>query len=118
MFNLGLSEMILIGIIALIFIGPKQLPEIARTIGRMLNEFKRASDDLTSSITNPGNYEKKPHANQKLSEIPLDPQNLDSPLSNEHQKDSTPPESKNVPPVTTGVVKDFHSTEIKEQKDS
>jgi sec-independent protein translocase protein TatB len=58
MFNLGLSEMILIAIIALIFIGPKQLPEIARTVGRMLNELKRATDDLTSSITNPKSYSK------------------------------------------------------------
>jgi sec-independent protein translocase protein TatB len=58
MFNLGLSEMILIGIIALIFIGPKQLPEIARTIGRMLNELKRATDDITTSITNPEAYKK------------------------------------------------------------
>lgn len=59
MFNLGLSEMILIGIIALIFIGPKQLPEIARTIGRMLNELKRATDDITTSITNPESYQRK-----------------------------------------------------------
>jgi sec-independent protein translocase protein TatB len=59
MFNLGLTEMILIGIIALIFIGPKQLPEIARTVGRMLNELKRATDDITTSITNPKAYSKK-----------------------------------------------------------
>jgi sec-independent protein translocase protein TatB len=59
MFNLGLSEMILIGIIALIFIGPKQLPEIARTIGRMLNELKRATDDITTSITDPKAYNRK-----------------------------------------------------------
>jgi sec-independent protein translocase protein TatB len=59
MFNLGMSEMILIGIIALIFIGPKQLPEIARTIGRMLNEFKRATEDITTSITDPKAYSKK-----------------------------------------------------------
>jgi sec-independent protein translocase protein TatB len=55
-FNLGLSEIVLIAIIALIFIGPKQLPEIARTIGRALNELKRASEDLTGSVTNPRNY--------------------------------------------------------------
>lgn len=63
MFNLGLSEIILISIIALIFIGPKQLPEIARAIGRALNELKRASEDLTTSITNPKSYE-QPRQNQ------------------------------------------------------
>ncbi len=56
MFNLGISEIVLISIIALIFIGPKQLPEIARALGRALNELKRASEDLTSSVINPKNY--------------------------------------------------------------
>lgn len=69
MFNLGLSEIILISIIALIFIGPKQLPEIARTLGRALNELKRASEDLTGSITNPKSFDqdeptKKPPTNE------------------------------------------------------
>lgn len=53
MFNLGFSELILLGVIALIFIGPDQLPELARTLGRLLNEFKRASSDFQSSLTDP-----------------------------------------------------------------
>ncbi len=36
--------------IGLIVLGPKQLPEVARSIGRILNELKRASSDLTSVI--------------------------------------------------------------------
>ena len=51
MFNLGFSEMVLLGIIALIFIGPKQLPEVARVIARTLNEFKRATADITKPFT-------------------------------------------------------------------
>jgi Tat protein translocase TatB subunit len=51
MFNLGFSELLLLGLIALIFIGPNQLPEVARTIGRLLNEWKRATSDFQSSIT-------------------------------------------------------------------
>lgn len=50
MFNIGFGEMIMLGVIALIFIGPKQLPEVARVIGRMLNEMKRATEDLTDSF--------------------------------------------------------------------
>ncbi len=45
MFNIGLTELIVIGAIALIFIGPKQLPEVARSLGKFLNELKRASDE-------------------------------------------------------------------------
>lgn len=78
MFNLGLSEIILISIIALIFIGPKQLPEIARALGRTLNELKRATEDLTDSFTNPKNYsssnEKPTQQLQKPLVPPLEPQ--------------------------------------------
>lgn len=52
MFNLGFSEMILIAVIALLVIGPKQLPEVARALGRMINEFKRATGDLSKSMIN------------------------------------------------------------------
>ena len=50
MFNIDIGHMILLGIIALIFIGPKQLPEVARTIGRLIGELKRASDEVTGSF--------------------------------------------------------------------
>lgn len=50
MFNIGFSELVVIGVIALIFIGPKQLPEIARTVGKFINELKRASDEAMGSF--------------------------------------------------------------------
>lgn len=50
MFNMGFTELLLLGAIALIFIGPKQLPEIARVIARMINELKRATGDIGSTI--------------------------------------------------------------------
>lgn len=50
MFGLGMSELILLGVLALILIGPKQLPEVARTLGRFLNDLKRSADGLTEDI--------------------------------------------------------------------
>jgi sec-independent protein translocase protein TatB len=50
MLNLGFFEMIAVAAIALVAIGPKQLPEVARTLGRMLNELKRTTGDFTRSI--------------------------------------------------------------------
>ncbi len=50
MFNFGFSELLVIGALALIFIGPKELPEVAKVVGRLLNELKRATTDITSSI--------------------------------------------------------------------
>ena len=51
MFNFGFTEMLLIAGMALIFIGPKQLPHIARVIARTLNEFKRATADISKPLT-------------------------------------------------------------------
>lgn len=48
--SLGIQEMILIFIIALIVFGPKRLPEIGRTLGKALGEFKKATDDFKSTI--------------------------------------------------------------------
>ena len=50
MFNLGFTELVAIGFLALVFIGPKQLPAVARTVGRLINEFKRATGDLAVSV--------------------------------------------------------------------
>lgn len=50
MFGLGLSEILFLGVLALIVIGPKQLPELARNLGRFLNELKRATDGLTDDL--------------------------------------------------------------------
>ncbi len=50
MFGIGLTELIVILVVALIFIGPEKLPGIARTLGRAFNEFRRAGDELKKSI--------------------------------------------------------------------
>ena len=51
MFNIGPAEMIVILIIALIVFGPKRLPEIGRTVGKGLREFRKASQDLKDEFT-------------------------------------------------------------------
>jgi len=47
---LGFPELFLIFIVALIVFGPKRLPEIGKTLGKALGEFKKASDDLKNTI--------------------------------------------------------------------
>jgi TatA/E family protein of Tat protein translocase len=44
--TLGTSELLVILVVALIVFGPRKLPEIGRTLGRSLGEFKRASEDF------------------------------------------------------------------------
>ena len=46
MFNIGPAELIVIFLVALLVVGPKRLPQLGRTIGKSLREFRRASDDF------------------------------------------------------------------------
>ncbi len=48
--SLGLPEILFILVLALLVFGPRRLPEIGRTIGRALGEFRRATHDLKRSI--------------------------------------------------------------------
>lgn len=50
MFNLGFQELAVIFILALLFIGPKQLPELAKNLGKMFRDFKRTSNEITDSF--------------------------------------------------------------------
>ncbi len=50
MFGLGTAELLIILFIALIVLGPKELPKMARTLGRGIRELQRAKDDLTKNI--------------------------------------------------------------------
>ena len=50
MFGIGMPEMILIFAVALIVIGPKKLPDLAKSLGRAFGEFKKATSDLKDSL--------------------------------------------------------------------
>jgi len=50
MFGIGMPELLLILAVALIVIGPKKLPDLAKSLGKALGEFKRATNDLKQSI--------------------------------------------------------------------
>ena len=50
MFGIGMPEMLLILAVALIVIGPKKLPDLAKSLGRALGEFKRATSEIKETM--------------------------------------------------------------------
>ncbi len=48
--NLGMPEMLFIGLLALLIFGPRKLPEIAREVGKFMAEFKRAGNEFRNQI--------------------------------------------------------------------
>jgi sec-independent protein translocase protein TatA len=57
--NLGFPEMLVILVIALIVFGPRKLPEIGKSLGRGIAEFKKASSDLARTWEDEAAAEKK-----------------------------------------------------------
>lgn len=50
MLNIGPQELILVVIVALVVVGPKRLPELGRTIGRAMREFRKIQNDVRDTI--------------------------------------------------------------------
>jgi TatA/E family protein of Tat protein translocase len=65
MFGLGMQELLVILVIALIVVGPKKLPDVAKALGRGLAEFKRTTEEFSSSM---------------LAEVPAEPRMRPAPV--------------------------------------
>jgi Tat protein translocase TatB subunit len=80
--SIGTSELILIGIIALIFLGPRKLPQIARTIGKTMADFRNTTNEFKSTWEREVNFQEEadafrsgdlpPAAQPSISRAPID----------------------------------------------
>jgi Tat protein translocase TatB subunit len=50
MFGIGMPELMLIAVVALLVVGPKKLPDLAKTLGKGLNEFRKTATDVTDGL--------------------------------------------------------------------
>ena len=86
--SIGMPELIIIFVIALIIFGPRKLPELGRSLGKSLAEFKKASNELKSTLEEEIRLEEqrtaveaaKPAASQSVTAPPANP----TPLDDEH----------------------------------
>ena len=75
MFGLGVQELLFIFVLALLIFGPKKLPEIGRTLGRGMKEFRRATTDIQRTInTEIALEEEKPNKAEPRQESSSQPQ--------------------------------------------
>ena len=74
MFGLGGSEVIVIFVLALLVFGPRKLPEIGRTIGRTLAEFRKATHDFRTSLEREVDLEEVKSARREVEQtVTFDP---------------------------------------------
>jgi TatA/E family protein of Tat protein translocase len=85
---IGFPEMLIILVVALIFFGPRKLPELGRSLGRSIGEFKRASNELRNTLDDEIRAEERRASTQAAPppapiSNPTDPANLPSPAAPE-----------------------------------
>lgn len=90
--SIGTSELILIGIIALIFLGPRKLPEIAKKLGKIMADFRNTTNEFKETWEREVNFEEEAKAIKELGNLddlkdmtprvetpPLEPQGISAP---------------------------------------
>lgn len=91
MFGIGMSELIMILAIALIILGPKKLPDLARALGKGLNEFRKAANDIKSTLDI---EEEQPHV---IENHPSDDDPYATPERKVKKKPTKKPKQENTP---------------------
>lgn len=74
--SIGTSELILIGIVALIVFGPRKLPQMAKTIGKMMAEFRGATNEFKTTWQREASFEEESNQIKNLFEEPEAVKNL------------------------------------------
>jgi TatA/E family protein of Tat protein translocase len=111
MFGIGMPEMLLILAIALIVIGPKKLPDLAKSLGRAIGEFRKAASDLKDTISvesdmsnvkasfeNLGKEKTSPVDSKAQAAEPPSNSPADEPAATENQEGETPPKGSGESP--------------------
>jgi TatA/E family protein of Tat protein translocase len=87
MFGIGMPELLVILGLALIVLGPKRLPEIARALGKGMSEFRRATDELKSELRNLDDEVQESASQATVKEDPFpSPSNPPAPEESENTK--------------------------------
>jgi sec-independent protein translocase protein TatB len=104
--SIGIPELMIILVVALVVIGPKRLPDLAKTLGKSLRDFKRATSDFQDTLNLETDYDLEPTAPEK--DAPAagavkeekDPNRIDPSKPSDKPAESSESASTTAPPST------------------
>jgi TatA/E family protein of Tat protein translocase len=108
--QLGFTEMLVIFIIALLVFGPKKLPELGKSLGKGIREFKKASDELKSSWE-----EQVKDVQAPLNDVKKDIHEMGKDVQSDFYK-SIEPEHSQHPAAETQTAEETHSEPLPDPK--
>ncbi|WP_084301731.1 Sec-independent protein translocase protein TatB [Desulfonatronovibrio hydrogenovorans] len=94
MFGIGTTEIIVILVVALLVLGPKKLPEIAKSLGKTLAEFRRVTTDVKRTIEMEVDRDEEIRAKKRIKKEMAGKASKESPDSQEHNQQDPYPEEK------------------------
>ena len=101
MLGIGMQEILIILVVALIVIGPKRLPDLAKTLGRGFAEFRKAADDLQETVRLDLQKEKQEEFRQKYPDMVPDEDDPESETTpeaeSETESESRPVQGSSLP---------------------
>ena len=99
--SIGTSELLLVGIVALIFLGPRKMPEMARKIGKIMAEFRSTTNEFKETWQREVNFEEEAKA-LNLTDLDAEPvARVDRPINEPHNcAEPAAPTIKEVDPAS------------------